>query len=147
MVGTVTAALRHIQAALATLLDTPVLLALCREVDYPWRARLLNPVPTVHLFILHMLHGNSQVKCKAPGRITQLRRSTMQEGGSAASAPLVSPMSGAPALRLQRAPDRFGRRIEQGARNADVPRALREWLSGHVADVLATRRVVTEGVT
>ncbi len=38
MVGTVTEALKHIQAELATLLDAPTILALCREVGYQWRA-------------------------------------------------------------------------------------------------------------
>lgn len=59
MVGTVTEALRHINAELATLLDAPLLFALCREVGYQWRARLLDPVTTVHLFILPILHGNT----------------------------------------------------------------------------------------
>jgi hypothetical protein len=59
MVGTVMEALRHIKAELATLLDAPAILALCHEVGYQWRARLLDPVTTVHLFILQILHGNT----------------------------------------------------------------------------------------
>lgn len=59
MVGMVTEALRHIKTALAVLLDAPTILALCREVGYQWRSRLLDPVTTVHLFILHILHGNT----------------------------------------------------------------------------------------
>jgi hypothetical protein len=59
MVGMVTEALRHLKAELATLLDAPTILALCREVGYQWRARLLDPVTTVHLFILQILHGNT----------------------------------------------------------------------------------------
>ena len=59
MVGTVTEALRHINAELAALLDAPTILALCREVGYQWRSRLLDPVTTVHLFILQILHGNT----------------------------------------------------------------------------------------
>src|SRR5437763_14194871 len=59
MVGTVIEALRHIKAELAALLDAPAILALCHEVGYHWRARLLAPVTTVHLFILHILHGNT----------------------------------------------------------------------------------------
>ena len=59
MVGTGTEALRHIKAELAALLDAPTILALCREVGYQWRARLLDPVTTVHLFILQILHGNT----------------------------------------------------------------------------------------
>ena len=52
-------ALRHIKADLATMLDAPTILALCREVGSPWRARLLDPGTTVHLFLLHILHGNT----------------------------------------------------------------------------------------
>jgi hypothetical protein len=59
MVGMVTEALRHIKGDLAILLDAPMILALCREVGYQWRARLLDPVTTVPLFILHILHGNT----------------------------------------------------------------------------------------
>ena len=59
MVGTVTEALRHLNAELATLLDAPTLCALCRAVGSPWRSRLLDPVTTVQLFILHIVHGNT----------------------------------------------------------------------------------------
>ena len=59
MVGTMTEALRHINAELAPLLDAPMLFALCREVGSQWRARLLDPVTTIHLFILQILHGTT----------------------------------------------------------------------------------------
>jgi hypothetical protein len=59
MVGTVTEALRHIKAELASLLDAPAVFALCREVGYQWRTRQLDPVTTVHLFLLQILHGNT----------------------------------------------------------------------------------------
>ena len=59
MVGMVTEALRHLKADLALLLDAPTILALCREVGSQWRARLLDPVTTVPLFILQILHGNT----------------------------------------------------------------------------------------
>ena len=59
MVGTVTEALKHIQAELATLLDAPTILALCREMGYQWRERQLDPVTTVHLFLLQILHRNT----------------------------------------------------------------------------------------
>src|SRR5262245_61361947 len=59
MVGTVTEVLRHSKVELATLLDAPTILALCREVGYQWRACLLDPVTTIHLFILHILHHNT----------------------------------------------------------------------------------------
>jgi Transposase DDE domain len=59
MVGTVMEALRHLKAELAVLLDAPTILALCHEVGYQWRTRLLDPVTTVPLFILHILHSNT----------------------------------------------------------------------------------------
>jgi hypothetical protein len=39
--------------------DAPTILALCREVGYQWRPRVLDPVTTVHLFLLQILHGNT----------------------------------------------------------------------------------------
>src|SRR5712692_8316662 len=59
MVGMVTEALKHIKAELAVLLDAPMILALCREVGSQWRSRLLDPVTTVPLFILHIQHVNT----------------------------------------------------------------------------------------
>lgn len=59
MIGTVTAVLKHIKADLGQVLDAPTILALCHEAGYPWRPRLLDPVTTVHLFILQILHGNT----------------------------------------------------------------------------------------
>jgi hypothetical protein len=59
MVGTVPEALKHIKADLAQVLDAPTILALCREVGYQWRPRLLDPVTTVHLFMLQILHRNT----------------------------------------------------------------------------------------
>ena len=59
MVGTVTEALKHLQAELATLLNAPTILALCREAGYQWRTRQLDPVTTVHVFLLQILHGNT----------------------------------------------------------------------------------------
>jgi hypothetical protein len=59
MIGTVPEALNHIKADLAQVLDAPTMLALCREVGYQWRSRLLDPVTTVHLFVLQILHRNT----------------------------------------------------------------------------------------
>ena len=59
MVGTITAARTHIQAALATLLDAPTILALCRERDSQWRERQLDPVTTVPRFLVQILHGTT----------------------------------------------------------------------------------------
>jgi hypothetical protein len=59
MVGIVTEALRHMQAELAALLDAPTMLGLCREVGSQWRARRLDPVTPVPLFLRQILPGNT----------------------------------------------------------------------------------------
>jgi hypothetical protein len=67
MVGTVTDARRHLNAARAPLLDAPRLCALCRAVGDPWRTRLRDPVPPVHLCILPIWHGHTAWSPLAPG--------------------------------------------------------------------------------
>ena len=59
MIGTVTAVLKHIKADLAQILDALTMLALWRAAGYQWRPRVLDPVMTVHLFLLQVLHGNT----------------------------------------------------------------------------------------
>lgn len=59
MIGTVTAVLKHLKADLAQILDAPTILALCRDAGYQWRPRVLDPVTTVHLCLLQILHKNT----------------------------------------------------------------------------------------
>ena len=59
MIGTVTAVLKPIKADLAPVRDAPTILALCHEAGSPWRPRLRDPVTTVHLFLLQILHGKT----------------------------------------------------------------------------------------
>lgn len=54
----VQAALRQIQSQLAQVLEPRAILAVCREVGYRFRKRVLDPVTTIHLFLLQILHGN-----------------------------------------------------------------------------------------
>ncbi len=78
------AALRRIQEDLAHVLDARQITAVCHEVGYRFRQRLLDPVTTIHLFVLQVLHGNVAVArlrdftdkefseaayCKARGRL------------------------------------------------------------------------------
>ena len=80
----VSAALRHIQEDLAQVLDAGQITAVCRDVGYRFRQRLLDPVTTIHLFVIQILHGNFAVArlreftdkefseagyCKAHGRL------------------------------------------------------------------------------
>ena len=52
------AALRQIQSQFAQVLEPRAILAVCREVGYRFRQRVLDPVTTIHLFLLQILHGN-----------------------------------------------------------------------------------------
>jgi hypothetical protein len=57
----VQAALRHIHGELAQVLDGEQIQSVCREVGRRFRERLLDPVATIHLFVLQVLHGNCAV--------------------------------------------------------------------------------------
>lgn len=52
-------ALRQIQADLAKHLEPATIEKLCRSARYHWRQRVLDPVTTIHLFVLQILHGNT----------------------------------------------------------------------------------------
>ncbi len=55
----ITRALRQIKDDLATYLSAAFVESICREVGHHWRDRVLDPVTTIHLFILQILHGNT----------------------------------------------------------------------------------------
>ena len=59
MVTTIAEALGRIKKELARVLEPAMLTELCREVGHQWRDRLLDPVTTIHLFLLQVLHGNT----------------------------------------------------------------------------------------
>ena len=59
MVTTIAEALGRIKKELARVLEPAMLTELCREVGHQWRERLLDPVTTIHLFLLQVLHGNT----------------------------------------------------------------------------------------
>src|SRR4030095_1413215 len=40
-------------------LEPEAILAACRGVAYRWRERILDPVTTIHLFFVQILHGNT----------------------------------------------------------------------------------------
>src|SRR5881628_713287 len=52
-------ALRQIQDDLAKHLEPAAIEKLCRAAPYHWRERILDPVTTIHLFVLQILHGNT----------------------------------------------------------------------------------------
>ena len=51
--------LRRIQQDVAALLDKDAINAACREENYTWKNRLLNPTNTIHLFTLQILNQNT----------------------------------------------------------------------------------------
>jgi hypothetical protein len=52
------AALRRIQRDIARVLDPAQIAAVCREAGYHFRRRVLDPVHTIHLFVIQILNGN-----------------------------------------------------------------------------------------
>lgn len=59
MIPTLMTALRQIRADLAQVLEPVALRDLCRSFGLRWPQRLLDPVTTIHLFLLQILHGNT----------------------------------------------------------------------------------------
>lgn len=51
--------LRRIKQEVAALLDEQAINAACREENYTWKDRLLNPANTIHLFMLQALNENT----------------------------------------------------------------------------------------
>jgi Transposase DDE domain len=48
----------RIKADVARHLEGSLVKAICREIGYVWRDRVLDPVTTIHLFLVQVLHGN-----------------------------------------------------------------------------------------
>jgi len=93
------AALRRIQCEVAQVLDPACITAVCAEAGYRFRCRVLDPVTTIHLFVIQILHGNFAVArlqdftdrvfteaayCKARGRLPlRVLQSLLQRVGTA----------------------------------------------------------------
>jgi hypothetical protein len=99
MMQRVRAALRRIQEELAQVLDAAQITDVCRAVGYRFRKRLLDPITTIHLFVIQILNGNFAVArlkefadadfseaayCKARGRLPlQVLQTLLQRVGAA----------------------------------------------------------------
>ena len=57
--ASITHALQQIKTDLGSVLSEEHIAQVCREVGHTWRTRLLDPIVTVHIFILQILHGNT----------------------------------------------------------------------------------------
>src|SRR5438552_157497 len=59
--------LRQFKTDVAKALSAEIINRVCRLLHYTWRERVLNPVTTVHVFLLQILHGNTA--CTALSRL------------------------------------------------------------------------------
>src|SRR5580698_2693952 len=59
MFDNITHALRQIKTDVARALEAALIVRLCAELGHRWRDRQLDPVATVHGFLLQVLHGNT----------------------------------------------------------------------------------------
>jgi hypothetical protein len=59
MALSIAAAIARIKSGVSQWLTPEAIQALCVAVGYEWRERLLDPVTTIHLFVLQILHGNT----------------------------------------------------------------------------------------
>ena len=59
MIPSLLAALRRISDDVAAVLAPATIRRACATVSHIWRDRVLDPVATIHLFILQILHGNT----------------------------------------------------------------------------------------
>ena len=58
MARTIADVLLQFKGDVAKALSAEAILRVCGEIEHRWRHRLLDPVTTVHLFLLQILHGN-----------------------------------------------------------------------------------------
>jgi hypothetical protein len=59
MALSIAAAIARIKSGVSQWLTPEAIQGLCQAVGYEWRDRLLDPVTTIHLFVLQILHGNT----------------------------------------------------------------------------------------
>jgi Transposase DDE domain len=54
--------LRRFQQDPSPLLGRPALLAICKDVGHQWRECFFDPVTTIHVFLVQILHGNTAIR-------------------------------------------------------------------------------------
>lgn len=59
MALSIAAAIARIKTGLGDWLTPDSIRQVCRDLGYQWRQRVLDPVTTIHLFVLQILHGNA----------------------------------------------------------------------------------------
>ena len=58
------------KADVAAVLSAETIVEICRSLGYAWRERVLDPVTTVQVFLLQILHGNTA--CTALSRLAEV---------------------------------------------------------------------------
>ena len=61
MPATLTHVVKQFQQQWTDQLAPEAILTACRDVAYRWRERTLNPVTTMQLSLVQILHGNTRV--------------------------------------------------------------------------------------
>ena len=59
MTGTITNVVKQFKNNWTILLEPKAIESACQQIGYQWRESLLNPVATLQLFFLQILHGNT----------------------------------------------------------------------------------------
>src|SRR5215212_10992133 len=59
MTATLTQVVKQCQQDWTRQLEPEAILTACRDVAYRWRERTLDPVTTIQLFFVQILHGNT----------------------------------------------------------------------------------------
>ena len=59
MARSILAAVERIKSEVGQVLTPGLINSVCVAIGHVWRERLLDPVTTVHLFVLQVLHGNT----------------------------------------------------------------------------------------
>src|ERR1700722_18555570 len=70
MALTIPAIVRQFKSDVAKTLAAETILQVCERLEHSWRDRVLDPVATVHVFLLQILHGN--IACPALSRLSGL---------------------------------------------------------------------------
>src|SRR5690242_18535530 len=61
--------LRQFKADVAKALSAEIIRQVCDRLGHVWRERVLDPVTTIHVFLLQILHGNTA--CTALARLAR----------------------------------------------------------------------------
>jgi hypothetical protein len=101
--------LRQFKADVATALSPEFIGTICVHLHYTWRERILDPVTTVHVFLVQILHGNTA--CTALSRLAGVTFTAAAYCGARMRLPLALFEQ-----LLQRVCDSLHPEIQDGAR-------------------------------